>query len=65
MMSNYNFLDWFDVDDKNHILAYRTLQNTGSWPKGFLSGTEYFDINWQTILAFKLANKWVEHVIND
>jgi len=59
-----SFCEWFDVDHIGHIRAYEQLQKTGMWPVGFV-GNMYLEPNWQMILAFKLANKWVDYMLEE
>ncbi len=55
-----NILDFFDVNDIEHIRAYRNLQNTGMWPKGFIpEGTTFPPYAWQSSVASMLADAWV------
>ena len=58
--SKPSFCEWFDPDNIKHIKAYFHLQNTGAWPEGFVPIDRHMEMGWQAILAFKLANKWIE-----
>jgi len=55
------FCEWFDPHKIDHIKAYTHLQNTGMWPDGFKLEKIYMEIGWQMILAFKIANAWIEY----
>lgn len=59
--------DWFDPNDKEHILAYKQMQDTGMWPKDFYKKIQskklVFPAGWHSILAFKLANKWIDFML--
>jgi len=58
-----SFCEWFDIYNINHIQAYRHLQQTGVWPVGFIPTNIWIEPNWQAILAFKLADEWIDHMI--
>ncbi len=51
-----SIVDWFDCNNLVHLQAYRTLQQTGVWPKGFLPENIIFPIAWHASIAFKLAD---------
>jgi len=56
-----SFTKWFDPENMEHIKAYHHLQKTGNWPIGFKPENIWIEPGWQGILAFKLANKWVDY----
>lgn len=56
-----SFCEWFDPHDINHIKAYNHLQRTGAWPKGFKPDNIYLEAGWQHVLAFDLANHWIQY----
>ena len=68
MNQTYNakpsFTEWFDPYNVEHIRAYFTLQHTGMFPTDFLPVSIYMEPSWQAILAFKLANCWIDHKLN-
>lgn len=54
-----NFIEFFDIKDKEHLKAYRHLYETGVWPEGFIpEGTE-FDSGWQMAIQSKMATAYV------
>ncbi len=60
-----NILDYFDVNDIDHIRAYRNLQETGMWPEGFIpEGTTFPPYAWQSSIAMMLADAWVSHALD-
>lgn len=54
-----DFIDWFDIDDMDHLRAYKHLVTTGSWPKGFIPDNIEMNPGWQTTMAFGMANAYV------
>lgn len=56
-----NIVEFFDPQNTKHILAYKTLEETGHWPKGFVSDDMERPAQWQILLLHKLANCWVEY----
>lgn len=59
-----NFNDWFDIYNKQHIEAYRRLQNEGVWPLGFIPKTVNMESGWNGILLNRLAEAWTSHIMN-
>jgi len=60
-----SFCDWFDPDNIEHIQVYEYLKQNGHWKKGFIKKYHDLENNWQILLAFKLADKWVQHMIDE
>ena len=54
-----NIVDWFDVNNFEHILAYNYLIKTGHWPKGFLPDNIKFIPNWNILIMSNLANAYI------
>jgi len=59
-----SFTEWFDPYNDTHLRAYFMLQTTGMWPTYFLPVSIYMEPSWQAILAFKMANCWIDHKLN-
>lgn len=56
---------FFDPRNIEHIKAYKELQDTGVWPKGFIpEGTE-FGPGWQVLIAFGIANLYIEQKMSE
>ena len=55
-MDIYKF---FDPHNFDHLRAYRTLENTGNWPVGFIPDHVVFPPHWQFLLRAKMAREWV------
>jgi len=53
--------DWFDPMSSEHMKAYVHLNETGSWPKGFLPEDLEILPNWQIVLIGKMADCWLEY----
>lgn len=62
-MQTINFCEWFDPQNIEHVKAYAHLQNTGVWPEGFKPEKIYMEIGWQGIITSKLANAWINYLI--
>ncbi|MDY6862814.1 MAG: hypothetical protein SV062_07470 [Thermodesulfobacteriota bacterium] len=60
-----SFCEWFNTDDMDHLHAYHILQKTGMWPDNFVPERVWVEPGWQAILAFKLANKWIDYKLSD
>jgi len=57
--------EFFDCKNKRHLMAYRHLARTGTWPKGFLPETVSLDAGWDLFLAKKIAIQVAEEVTED
>jgi len=51
--------DWFDCLNLDHLRAYRTLQEKGDWPDGFLPDGIVLEPSWYVAIAHKLAGFWI------
>jgi len=60
-----SFCEWFDPNNIDHLHAYHILQKTGAWPVDFIPKNIWIENNWQAILAFKLADKWIDYKLSD
>ncbi len=56
--------DWFDPYDYEHIRAYRHLEQTGSWPEGFIPEmvTIRSDGIWHILIPAKMAQEWMKQM---
>jgi hypothetical protein len=55
--------DYFDVNNIEHLKAYRYLQNNGSWPKDFFANLPFsieIGPHWNTLIKSKLADAYVD-----
>jgi hypothetical protein len=52
--------EFFDVNNKDHLRAYRHVYDTGSWPEGFIPEGTTFRNLWHIELAGRLANEYVK-----
>ena len=61
-----SFGDWFDVKNKDHILAYIYYKKNEKWPEGFINSEvkTYNNDDW-FIIKFKLANEYVSNFIKN
>ena len=57
-------LDWFDPDNIEHLKAYKHLQETGIWPEGFIPEDNEFVSLQTTILANRLADRFIEEKLS-
>jgi len=58
-------LDWFDMDNIEHLKAYKHLQDTGTWPKGFIPEDNEFVLLQTITLANRLADRYVEEKLSE
>lgn len=55
------FEDFFDAYSPHHRDAYRTLENTGSWPEGFIPDNVELGPTWHVMALSKLAQAWLSY----
>lgn len=58
-----SMLEFFDVRDIKHLKAYRHLQQTGVWPRGFWEEMQRrsvkFETCWEHVIKSKLADAYL------
>jgi hypothetical protein len=60
-ISKINIVDFFDPYNIKHIKAYKTMNETGVWPKGFIPNHIVFGQMWLPSLCMKMADAWIDH----
>jgi hypothetical protein len=55
-----NIVDWFDIENDEHLRAYWTLGRVGNWPEGFIPNGMQFPPGWNRILESKLADAYLK-----
>jgi len=56
-----DILNWFEVDNYEHINAYVHLQETGCWPENFIPENIDFCLNWNTLLMAEMAYAYTKN----
>ena len=56
------FSDWFNVKDKNHLLAYEYLLDEGQWPKHFIPADVQMEEGWQGKINFNIVKEHIRMV---
>lgn len=59
-----SFIEWFDVNNKTHLDAYRHLIETGCWPKGFIREAHKPQPGWQYALMAKLSSAYLDNALD-
>jgi len=58
-----SIVEYFDVQNIEHLKAYQHLQNTGSWPENFYDTMTELNIDipigWSLLLTSKLADAYI------
>ena len=54
-----DFIDWFDVDNMDHLKAAKHLMVIGSWPEGFIPDNVIMDPGWYMTMAVGMANAYI------
>lgn len=60
-MKSMTIAEFFNVNDIDHIKAYKILGETGAWPPDFIPDNVTFDGCWQYSIAAMMANAWMEY----
>lgn len=64
-----SIVDWFDPYNAEHLRAFRSVRNGGSWPEGVLPASlvvgkpfymTYWPKDWQDQLKSKIADIWTD-----
>lgn len=53
---------WFNPNNKNHILAFSEVLRTHAWPQGFVPSSVKFSAGWDRVLTEVVAICWVDHL---
>ena len=56
---------WFNVYNREHIKAYKHLQETGMWPIDFIPENVVITSKWQIILMMKMVDAWVYSMLKN
>lgn len=60
-MDKTPFNEWFDISNKDHLLAYKHLITTGEWPKHFIpADVELEHPGWQQLLDKRVVLRYIE-----
>jgi hypothetical protein len=59
-----NFMTWFELDNKNHMLAFIHLCEKGYWPIGFIPKNVFMTDGWDVTLKSKMAKLYAVSVIS-
>jgi hypothetical protein len=59
-MDKINVVNWFNPDDIEHLKAFRELNQTGMWPRGFIPEDVEVSGLWQVHIACILADRFIE-----
>ena len=54
-----DILEWFDIDNTNHLKAYLHLEETGMWPEDFVPDDITFSTSWHIVIMSKMADAYV------
>lgn len=59
-----NVIDWFDLDNIEHLKAYKHLEDTGRWPEDFIpEGLTYVPL-WQVTLRARMADRFMKEKLS-
>lgn len=58
-------VEFFDIHNTDHLVAWRHLSNTGNWPENFLPENIKFPILWQIEIRDKMVEAWIKDKFMD
>lgn len=59
-----NILDFFDVNNIDHLEAFQEFMITGVWSKGFISEKIVFDPSWQSVIMTRILDKYFDRILS-
>lgn len=60
-----NIVDWFDPNNHEHLIAFKHLRDTGTWPVGFLPSQVEFPFSWRAALYGKITDVYLDSALNE
>ena len=57
-------VEWFDVNNIEHLRAFSHVTKKGSWPEAFIPSDLEFPPGWNIAIAAKLASAYMEEKLN-
>jgi len=60
-----NIVDWFDVNNLEHLKAYKHLGETGVWPTTFIPNFVEMGTLWYGRITSKIADEFVNKMLNN
>jgi len=54
-----SIVEFFDVQNEEHLKAYMVLQVTGAWPVDFIPEDVDLPSTWHHLLTWKMAEAWL------
>jgi hypothetical protein len=61
-----DILEFFDVNNIDHLKAFDFLSKQSHWPTGFIPKDVTFDksMGWHLLLESRMADKWIEYKLS-
>jgi len=60
-----NIVDWFDPSNIAHLKAYRHLEKTGMWPRGFLPEGIEIPSFWSVLVSGKIVDAYLKEKLEN
>ena len=54
-----NLVEWFDIRETDHFMAYKHLMKNGMWPEGFIPDDVEIPNNWQVSLMGNIVDEFI------
>jgi hypothetical protein len=58
-----SIVEFFDINNHEHVSAWIYLEDHAVWPKGFLPTDIYFPPGWGPSITYRLARKYAEEFV--
>jgi len=61
-----DILEYFDINNIEHLKAWEHLERQGCWPKGFSpENTEFENMGWHSVLNSRMADAYIKIMLKD
>lgn len=57
--------NWLDLDNLEHIKAFKQVTDGKFWPEGFIADEIKFPSLWQMLIANKITERWLKRQIEE
>ena len=60
-IGDMDILQYFDINNIEHLLAFSRLNKEGKWPDGFIpEDTTFENVGWHMLLESKMAGAYIK-----
>lgn len=56
--------NWLDLDNVEHLKAFKQVQDGKFWPVGFVPADVVFPTCWVNLIQGKIVDRWLDEQLN-